>query len=261
MIKGKRETYRDIIELDRFLAEILILGIIEASEGVLDRESILYSGDTGSRKKKSIIARSLLCLKLYEHLEGILNLNRLAELLGFPENGVSNHCAVIHYIKTYRNLGINDGSAWASFFFKLKGGLEEFLENSMDYKKYQNNPKEILLVLRTEKTIRGTSAGSTIEILDLEETFSIEEFKDAIYIDSYGENSSDLRINALSGMLVSLNKSEKDLNEKKYKNYRKDYIPLSVIKKFMVSQRFAVEYAENVLDKLSKAKAQPSFAL
>lgn len=256
-IKKRRFLKKRILkDSDIKLASIILRSIVESSKPrfSITETEILYSGEKGSRLKKRVVCRALFCIKLLEHLEKFLILKDIGTLLGFNKEARSTHSTLIFYKNKYKEYNPLDD--WNVEFFILKDLLDKFLSEDFEYHEYLLSEGIILGEKKKDNSI--FQIHHKMEITrskpEIEKSFSIEHFKEAIQIDQYGDESSEMRIESLSKMLVDLFDRQK-IKHQRYKYYKKS-IPTSVISLFLESQKYEVSYIEKVMEKLNKSEVE-----
>ncbi len=241
-MKKRESIYRDISGEDIILRDILVEGIIQNAIIKITREQIMY--ENKSRKKEIIELKTLLCVKLSEHLSRELSLKKIAELTGAPKNGKSAHCMVIYYNNRHKDF---ESVAYASNdrYLALKNDLEAWLEKNKEYSKYKDG------LFKDVKIDHSKFEPKEKKLIPV---CSIDEFKSSISIDQYGDESSLLRIESLCQILYGIKEKEKIKRNGEYKNIPKDKIPISSVKIFLFSQNFTEEYQDKVLSFLYTVK-------
>mgnify|MGYP003493603126 CR=1 FL=1 len=258
MARKKRRFLKKRIlkDSDRKLASIILRSIVESSKPRLSitETEILYSGKKGSRAKYRVMCRALLCIKLLEHLEKVLILKDISTLLGFDKEARSTHSMLIFYKNKYKEY--NPLDSWNVEFFILKDLLNKFLSEDFEYYEYLLSEGFTLEEKKDGTSIFQIHHNRGVEVYkpEIEKSFPIERFKEAIQIDQYGDESSGMRIESLSKMLVDLFDRQK-IKHQRYKYY-KNKIPVSVIKIFLESQKYETSYIEEVVKKLDKPKVK-----
>ncbi len=258
MARKKRRFFkkRTIQESDIKLTNILLRSIVESSKPRLSitEKEILYSGEKGSRLKKRVVCRALLCIKLLEHLEKYVILKDISTLLGFDKEAKSTHSTLIFYKKKYKEY--NPFDDWNVEFFILKGLLDKFLSEDLEYYEYLLSESIILEEEKDDNSTFQIHENREVEVRksEIEKSFPIERFKEAIQIDQYGDESSEMRIESLSKMLIDLFDRQK-IKHRRYKYY-KNKIPISVVSLFLESQKYELSYIEKVMERLKDSEVE-----
>lgn len=251
--RNQAQIRRPINNSDIKLVSILLRSIIEVTKSrfYISEKQILHSEQKGSRSKERVICRALLCIKVLEHLEKTVRLKDIATLIGFPEGINSPHSNVIYYRKTYKEY--NPLDSWNVEFFAIKALLEDFLEQDFEYQEYLLN-KSSSLEINQDLYSMDTLISSLEDKIETEKFFTIEQFAESIRIDQYGDESSKMRIDSLSKMLVDFFERQKP-KDQRYK-YRKNSIPVPVIKMFLENQRCEDVYIQKVLEELDRSEVK-----